>query len=90
MTIEFTNRVAGLGADAVLIKPPHYYKSLMSPAVIKSFYFEVADKSTVPVLIYNIPQNTGISVEPLHRHRALPPSEHRGHQRQFGSAVQPD
>jgi 4-hydroxy-2-oxoglutarate aldolase len=64
LTIEFANRLAGLGADAVLVKPPHYYKSLMSPDVIKRYYFEVADKSPVPVLIYNIPQNTGISVEP--------------------------
>jgi 4-hydroxy-2-oxoglutarate aldolase len=64
LTIEFTNRLAGLGADAVLIKPPHYYKSQMNQEAIKHYYFEVADKSAVPVLIYNIPQNTGISVDP--------------------------
>ncbi|OGD28303.1 MAG: hypothetical protein A2028_04735 [Candidatus Aminicenantes bacterium RBG_19FT_COMBO_59_29] len=64
LTIEFASRLAGLGADAVLIKPPHYYKSLMKQEVIKHYYFEVADKSPVPVLIYNIPQNTGISVDP--------------------------
>jgi 4-hydroxy-2-oxoglutarate aldolase len=64
LTIEFANRLAGLGADAVLVKPPHYYKAQMSPEVIKRYYFEVADKSPIPVLIYNIPQNTGIAVEP--------------------------
>jgi 4-hydroxy-2-oxoglutarate aldolase len=64
LTIEFASRLAGLGADAVLIKPPHYYKSQMKQEVIKHYYFEVADKSPVPVLIYNIPQNTGISVDP--------------------------
>jgi len=64
LTIEFAGRLAGLGADAVLIKPPHYYKSQMKQEAIKHYYFEVADKSPVPVLIYNIPQNTGISVEP--------------------------
>jgi len=64
LTIEVASRLAGLGADAVLIKPPHYYKSLMKQEVIKHYYFEVADKSPVPVLIYNIPQNTGISVDP--------------------------
>src|SRR4030067_2310046 len=64
LTIEFANRLAGLGSDAVLVKPPHYYKSQMSPDVIKRYYFEVADKSQVPVLFYNIPQNTGLSVEP--------------------------
>jgi len=64
LTIEFTSRLAGLGADAVLLKPPHYYKSMMSQDLIKRYYFEVADKSPVPLLIYNIPQNTGISVDP--------------------------
>ena len=64
LTIELSNRMAGLGAEAVLVKPPHYYKSLMSAEVIKRFYFEVADKSRVPVLIYHIPQNTGVSVDP--------------------------
>lgn len=64
LTIEFAGRLAGLGADAVLLKPPHYYKSLMRQDLIKRYYFEVADKSPVPLLIYNIPQNTGISVEP--------------------------
>ena len=64
MTIAFTNRVAGLGADAALVKPPHYYKSRMSQAALKEYYLGVADKSKIPVLIYNIPQNTGISVDP--------------------------
>jgi 4-hydroxy-2-oxoglutarate aldolase len=64
LTVEFTNRLAGLGADAVLLKPPHYYKSLMNQDLIKRYYFDIADKSPIPLLIYNIPQNTGISVEP--------------------------
>lgn len=64
LTIEFASRLSGMGVDAVLIKTPHYYKSQMTPGVIKHFYFDVADKSPVPVLIYNIPQNTGISVDP--------------------------
>jgi len=64
LTIEFASRLAGLGADAVLVKPPHYYKSQMTPEIIKRFYFDLADKSPVPVLIYNIPQNTGIAVGP--------------------------
>lgn len=63
-TIEFTNRMAELGADAALIKPPYYYKSRMSQDVIKDHYLRIAEKSRVPVLIYNIPQNTGISVDP--------------------------
>jgi len=63
-TIERAARMAGLGADAVLVKPPHYYKSLLTQELVKRFYFDVADRSPVPLIIYNIPQNTGIAVAP--------------------------
>jgi 4-hydroxy-2-oxoglutarate aldolase len=64
LTIASANRMAALGVDAVLIKPPHYYKSRMGPQALKEYYLRVADESRVPVVIYNIPQNTGIAVEP--------------------------
>jgi 4-hydroxy-2-oxoglutarate aldolase len=64
LTLEFTNRAAEHGADAALIKPPHYYKSRMSQEVLRDYYVRIAEKSRIPVLIYNIPQNTGISVDP--------------------------
>jgi 4-hydroxy-2-oxoglutarate aldolase len=63
-TIDFTNRMADLGAQAALVKPPHYYKSAMTGDVLLDYYVRVADKSKVPILIYNIPQNTGVAVEP--------------------------
>jgi 4-hydroxy-2-oxoglutarate aldolase len=63
-TVELANRLAGLGADAVLVKPPHYYKSRMTAEALRQFYFRVADECRVPVIIYNIPQNTGVPVEP--------------------------
>jgi 4-hydroxy-2-oxoglutarate aldolase len=64
LTGEFVRRLAGLGADAALIKPPHYYKAAMNQDALKRYFFEVADTSPVPVLIYNIPQNTGVPLEP--------------------------
>lgn len=63
-TVEKAARMAGLGADAVLVKPPHYYKSLLTQELVKRFFFDVADKSPVPLIIYNIPQNTGVAVAP--------------------------
>ncbi len=63
-TIEFTNRVAGLGADAALVKPPYYYKSMMTHEVLKRHYLSIADSVGIPVLIYNFPQNTGIPISP--------------------------
>jgi 4-hydroxy-2-oxoglutarate aldolase len=64
LTTEFVRRLAGLGADAALLKPPHYYKAAMNQDTLKRFFIEVADRSPIPIIIYNIPQNTGVPVEP--------------------------
>jgi len=63
LTVEFTNAMADLGIDAALVRPPSYYKSRMSRDALKKHYLTLADKSRVPLIIYNIPQNTGISLE---------------------------
>lgn len=62
-TLKFTNRMAGLGIDAALIRPPSYYKSLMHQEALLTHYLTLAEKSKVPVFIYNIPRFTGISVD---------------------------
>lgn len=61
-TIARSRRAASLGYDAVLVKTPHYYKSLLTPLALEQHYRRVADVSPVPVLIYSIPQYTGIAV----------------------------
>lgn len=61
-TIARSRRAAEIGFDAVLVKTPHYYKSLLTPAALEKHYRQVADASTLPVLIYSIPQYTGIAV----------------------------
>ena len=63
-TAALVNRLAGLGADAALVKPPHYYKAAMTQEVAKRYFFDVADAASIPIIIYNIPQNTGITIEP--------------------------
>lgn len=62
-TVDFTNRMAGYGIDAALVKPPHYYKSRMTAEALRLFFLTVADQSKVPVIIYNFPQNTGITLD---------------------------
>lgn len=59
-TIRLSNRLAEAGAQAALIKPPHYYKSRMNYEALRAYYYEVADRVKIPVIIYNIPQNTQI------------------------------
>ena len=57
-------RAAELGADAVLVITPHYYRAAMTQNVLVSFYKAVADASPVPVLLYSMPALTGIKLEP--------------------------
>ncbi len=64
LTVAFTNRAADLGADAALVLLPHYYKGLMTPEAIRRFYEAVADLSRIPIIIYSIPQNTGVIPPP--------------------------
>jgi 4-hydroxy-2-oxoglutarate aldolase len=62
-TVEITNRLAGHGIDAALVRPPAYYKSRMDREALRQHYLTVADHSRVPIVVYNIPQNTGIVLE---------------------------
>jgi len=62
-TIERTKRAAELGYHAALIKTPHYYKPVYKPDVLIAHYRRVADESPIPVLLYSVPQFTGIALE---------------------------
>ena len=61
-TILLTREAAKSGADAVLVLNPSYYKGLMTTEALRAHYHEVADASLVPVLIYNMPANSGIDM----------------------------
>ncbi len=62
-TIHLTKKAASSGADAVLVLNPSYYKGLMSREALKIHYFAVADASPVPVIVYNMPANTGLDMD---------------------------
>jgi len=61
-TVEFTKSAAELGADAVLVLTPHYYKGHVTADGVKAHYWTVAEKSPVPVILYNVPRFTGIEL----------------------------
>jgi 4-hydroxy-2-oxoglutarate aldolase len=61
-TIERTKLAAELGYDAALVKTPHYYKTAYKPDVLIAHYRRVADESPIPVMLYSIPQFTGIAL----------------------------
>lgn len=60
-TISLSKAAATAGVDAVLVVTPNYYKGSMNEAALKKYYFDVADASPVPVIIYNMPRNTGVN-----------------------------
>lgn len=64
LTIDLTNRMADAGVDAALVRSPSYYKSRMTKDALKAHFLAVAERARVPVIVYNIPANTGITLEP--------------------------
>ena len=63
-SIAEARRAAVAGADAVLVITPHFYRAAMTPGVLTNYYESVAEASPVPVVLYNIPQNTGLALSP--------------------------
>jgi 4-hydroxy-2-oxoglutarate aldolase len=63
-TIRFTNDAAKLGADCALVVTPSYFKGSMKPQILYDHFIAVAESSRIGILIYNVPQFTGINLEP--------------------------
>src|SRR5713226_1722485 len=61
-TLRLTEHAAELGFDVAMVRTPHYYKNQMHPANMLAFYRTVADRSPLPVIIYNFPQATGYDI----------------------------
>ncbi len=61
-TLRLTEYAAELGYDIAMVRTPHYYKKQMASANLLAFYRTVADRSPLPVIIYNFPQATGYDI----------------------------
>lgn len=55
-TIEFTKKVADLGVEFATILPPNYFVNVMTDDVLAKYYTYVADKSPIPIILYNAPK----------------------------------
>jgi 4-hydroxy-tetrahydrodipicolinate synthase len=62
-TISRTEAAAKLGYDYALVCTPFYFKPMMKADVLVEHYRRVADASRIPVLLYSVPQFTGVALE---------------------------
>lgn len=62
-TITLTRRAAGLGYQAALVRTPSYFKPQMTDTAQERHFRAVADASPIPVLLYSVPQFTGVALE---------------------------
>jgi 4-hydroxy-2-oxoglutarate aldolase len=64
-TISFSKDAAKLGVDFVSVLTPSYFAKQMKDEILLDYYTEIAESSTVPVLIYNAPGFAGgVKVSP--------------------------
>jgi 4-hydroxy-2-oxoglutarate aldolase len=63
-SIAEIQRAAKAGAEAVLVITPHYYRAAITQAALVDHYTAVADASSIPIILYSMPDLTGIEIEP--------------------------
>ena len=57
-TIRNCEQAARSGADVVLVLPPFYFKGRMNQQALLAHYRAIADASSLPLVIYNMPAST--------------------------------
>lgn len=63
-TVRAAKAVAGVGADAVLVRAPSYYRGRMDPEAVRRHYETVAESIPIPVILYNVPQFVPVDITP--------------------------
>ena len=60
--IDLANCACASGADALLCVTPYYNKCTQNGLI--QMFTQIADASTVPLILYNVPSRTGLNIEP--------------------------
>jgi 4-hydroxy-2-oxoglutarate aldolase len=72
-TVAFSKKVADMGVDFVSVVTPSYFKKRLTDDALIGYYNDVADAVPIPVLAYNAPGYTGMTlsarvIEKISRH----------------------
>ena len=60
--IDMTKYACSLGYDAMLVVTPYYNKTTQKGLI--AMFRAIADASTKPLILYNVPSRTGVNIEP--------------------------
>ena len=60
--LDLTKFACQAGVDGVLVVTPYYNKATQKGLI--NLFTEIADISTVPVILYNVPSRTGVNIKP--------------------------
>ena len=60
--VDLTRYACSIGCDAMLVVTPYYNKTTQKGLI--KMYTTIADASTKPVILYNVPSRTGVNIEP--------------------------
>lgn len=60
--VDLTKFAGEVGADAALVVTPYYNKATQKGLI--KMYEVIADASSIPLILYNVPSRTGVAIEP--------------------------
>lgn len=60
--IDLTRYACGIGCDGMLVVTPYYNKATQKGLI--KMYTAIADASSKPLILYNVPSRTGCGIEP--------------------------
>src|SRR5215831_20000107 len=63
-TIKEIERAAAAGAQAALVITPNFYRSAITQTALVKHYQAIADAARIPIILYSMPDLTGVKIEP--------------------------